>query len=443
MTRVRAMQLALQALWVGVVPALLAALSLRFLVPSFGAGARGLVASLGHAYPVPFVVGLFFVFSLLARYWRFRVPGGRYASPLPAHVAPDERDGDRLAEWAALASLASAVTSRSTRRRLSRTVDATGQAELEPRVAELRQALETADLAAARDAAAAIRRVVAPTLAAQKRREAWATLGAVAAAALVAFALRARVAQSYLVESNSMVPTFQTDDQLLGRRVTYEPSRLPARGDVVLFRSDAVPALATTSDHRPEVLLKRVIGLPGDAIAMHGQVPVINGWPVPTCIAGSYVFVSTSGDGGNIQGLAVVEFLDDRAYLTLQSPPGPHFTGTYTVQPGEVFVLGDARGYSVDSRSYGEGTGGGVPLSSIVARADRFLVGTHRNGDLDLTRLFAPITRVEHRLQLEGMGSEALEKGIATCLERRPSETHPPPPTQARAAGTSNAPGPT
>ena len=402
------------------------------------------MASLGHGYPVPLAVGLFFVFSSIARYWRFRVPGGRYASNLPPHIAPKERDGDRLAEWAALAGLSSAMTSRAIRRRLAGTLDSTRLSEVEARAGELGAAIEVDDMMTARAAAASIRRLAEPVLAAQRRREAWTTFGAVAAAAAVALGLRAEVAQSYRVVSNSMIPTFEADDQILGRRVTYAaPARLPNRGDVVLFRSDAVTMKVSSSEPRPDVLLKRVIGLPGDTIAMHGESPIINGWPVPTCIAGAYVYVSGEGDGGNIQGIVVVEFLDNHAYLTLHSPPGPPFNGTYTVQPGEVFVLGDGRGYSVDSRSYGDGHGAGVPLPAVVARADRFLVGTHRSGDADFARLFEPIARVEHRLHLEGMSSEALDAGIAKCLSSRPAATHPPAAAQARANGASSGLGPT
>jgi signal peptidase I len=440
-----AVQAVLQALWVGVIPALLAALSVRFLVPPSGVGLRRVVAALGHAHPVQLGVALFFVFSLIARYWRFRVPGGRYASSLPASVAPDERDGDRLAEWASLARLSKAVTSSAVRGRLARTQEGAARTALEARTTDLERALETADLASARVAAESIRALAEPALAAKRHRDAGMTLGAVAVAAAIALGARAEVAQSYRVVSNSMIPTFEADDQILGRRMTYaEPSRLPARGDVVLFRSEAVATTPSRSQQPlPDVFLKRVVGLPGDTIAMHAEAPIINGWPVPTCVAGGYVYLSADGDGGNLQGTVVMEFLDDHAYLTLHSPPGPAFSGTYTVQPGEVFVLGDARGYSVDSRSYGEGHGGGVPLPAIVARADRFLLGIHRSGDPDLSRLLEPVARVEHRLHLEGMNSEELEKGIAACLARRPVETHPPAPVQARVTSASNGPGPT
>jgi signal peptidase I len=433
-----AAQAVLQALWVGVIPALLAALCVRYLVPLSGQGFRGLVAIFGHRHPVPLGVALFLLFTLLARYWRFRVPGGRYASSLPAHWVPSERDAQRLAEWATIATLARAVSSSGFGRRL----DDAGRIELKGRLEELGSALAIGDLEAARAVVASIHRMAAPALSAVRHRETATTLGAVALAAALAFGLRAWVAQSYRVVSNSMIPTFESDDELLGRRVTYTGGSLPSRGDVVFFRSDAVTTKVSSSQPRPEVLLKRVIGLPGDTISMRGEIPVINGWQVPTCIAGMYAYLSGDGDGGNLQGTVVVEYLDDHAYLTLHSFPTPPFAGAYTVQPGEVFVLGDGRGYSVDSRSYGE-HGGGVPLPAIEARADRFLVGTHRGGDADLTRLLQPVAQVERRLRLEGMSGDQLQQKIAACLALRPAETHPPPPAQASASGAQHARGPT
>jgi signal peptidase I len=441
-----AVQAALRALWVGVIPALVAALALRFLVPQPGTGLRGLIAMLGRTYPVPFGVGLFLVLSLAARHWIFRLPGGRYASSLPARVAPSERDGERLAQWATLANLSKAATSHSVRRRLPDCSDGARQAELEARLAELDSALEAGDLAKAHAAAASVHPLLAPALAASRRGETLFTLVAIGAAAGVALGVRARVAESYRVVSNSMVPTLEADDQILGRRVTFAaPSLLPNRGDVILFRSDGVRAMAHKSEPLPPVLVKRVIGLPGDTIAMQGEVATINGWLGPTCVAGPYLYVAADGEGGSIQGFVVVEFLEDRAYLTIHSPPAPPFAKPYLVQPGEVFVLGDSRGNSVDSRAYGEGQGGGIPLPAIVARADRFLVGMHRSGDVDFTRIFQPITRVEHRLHLEGMSAGALEQGIAACLARRPSQTRPPPPAaaQARANRAPDGPGPT
>jgi signal peptidase I len=432
----RTLQGVIQALWVEVIPALLAALVMKFLVPPRGPGLPGAIGALGHGAPIPLAVALFFAFSLLARHWRFRLPGGRYASALPAHVAPDERDPERLAEWADAAALGDEMASRFARRRVA-ALEEPQRSEVETRVAELGQALEATDLATARAAAASLQAVASPVLRARRSRETVITLAGVAAAAAVALGARALVAEPYHVESGSMIPTFEPDDRVLGRRVRYAEGALwPQRGEVVIFGSSAVAVPVGAPGPLPDTLIKRVVGLPGDVIAMRGETPVVNGWPVPTCVAGAYLYITPDGGGDIVQGSLVVEFLEDRAYLTVHSAPTPPFSGAYVVPPGQVFVLGDSRGNSVDSRAYGGGEGGGVPLANIVARADRFLLGTHRGGETDFSRLFQPIARVEHRLRLEGMSPGKLDEGIAKCLASAPKDTHPPPPAGASLEAT-------
>ncbi|MGH7435028.1 MAG: hypothetical protein ACRENE_05075, partial [Polyangiaceae bacterium] len=77
------------ALWLNVIPALLAAIVLRWLVPPPGTGFPGLVSRVGRSFPVPFAVALFVLFALVARHWRFYLPGGSFAS---ARTAKRPRD---------------------------------------------------------------------------------------------------------------------------------------------------------------------------------------------------------------------------------------------------------------------------------------------------------------------------------------------------------------
>jgi signal peptidase I len=364
---------------------------------------------------------------MMARYWRFRVPGGRYASSLPASVGRGERDAERLREWAAAAALHATMTSRSFSRRLRSVLDAPGQGEADRQLVELDRALAANDLPRARDAAAALASLGSPLFAAQRRREVVATVAVAVAAAMTAWGVRAQWVESYKVLSGSMVPTLETGDHIAGRRVAYtaRTGPGPSRGDVVVFRSAAV---TEGRGDFPDVFVKRVVGLPGDRITMNGSVPVINGWEVPTCRAGRYFYVLPDGEGSVRQALAVVEFLEDRAYLTLHFVPAVPFAGAYDVKPGEVFVLGDNRANSLDSRAYGGGSGGGVPFEAIEAQARWFLLGTHRSGEADLSRLFKPMGRLEGNLRLEGIDAKELEGGVDRCLQRRPAATYPPPP---------------
>lgn len=417
------------------IPTLLAALVLRFLVPPVaGPGFPGWIAWLASRATVPFGVGLFFLFSLLARYWRFRIPGGRYASSLPAHLVADETDGGRLAEWAKWAELYDISTSRRMQRRLLLSLDDREMASVDRSRSDLASALEHGDFPAARTAAGALEKVAARALSSRRRRGAIGVAGAAAAAAATALVLRAQVIEPYRVLSASMLPTLEPMDYVAANHLAYRSAfggheagiagRLPQRGDVVVFRSREVPFGPAGG---PEFLVKRVIGLPGDRISMRAGVPVINDEAVPFCDAGPYLYTGLAGDGGALRGRIRVEFLGGRAYLTLHAASAP-FEGTYDVQPGEVFVLGDNRSNSLDSRAFRQGHGGGVPIAAIDGRAQWFLIGMHRSAGVDLGRLLRPVDTLERSIHLEGLDAQSIEAAVNRCLTTRSQASRAPDP---------------
>jgi signal peptidase I len=168
----------------------------------------------------------------------------------------------------------------------------------------------------------------------------------------------------------------------------------------------------------PDVLLKRVIGLPGDTVEVNMGRPVINGWKVPHCDAGLFVYL---GGVETVRGRLAVEFLDDNAYLTVLEPDAGPFA-PHKLGPGDLFVLGDARGRSIDSRNLNEGRGGDIPSSAVLGRSSRILFEARHDGRIDWGRVWTEIGREAH---MHGVDVSELREGVEKCL-RKPPASRPP-----------------
>lgn len=170
----------------------------------------------------------------------------------------------------------------------------------------------------------------------KKSKEGWksvaSTVVILIAAPLVAVFLTSFVFQSYEVDGPSMQQTLQNKDRLIVWKVPQTFARItnknyiPNRGDVVVFVKRGI---ADFGEHPDKQLIKRVIGLPGDRVVVQDNVILVY-------------------NKENPQG-----FNPD---TTLGYGTEPLFTpGTVdiTVPEGEVFVSGDNRTNSLDSRAFG------------------------------------------------------------------------------------------
>lgn len=160
---------------------------------------------------------------------------------------------------------------------------------------------------------------------------------------------RGSFADHYHVPSGSMEPTLQVGDRLAVDKSAYGlriplthvwlSEKDPQRGDVVVFDS---PADGT-------VLVKRLVGLPGDRVAFDGVHLLLNGQRVPQ---------------GFTQDDARIEYLPGAPHPLHPEPyQGPPMREV-EIPSRHYLVLGDHRGNSADSRSWGF-----VPRENLLGRA--------------------------------------------------------------------------
>jgi signal peptidase I len=205
-----------------------------------------------------------------------------------------------------------------------------------------------------------------------------AQLGAIV---LAVFLAKGAIAEPFYVPSGSMEPTLLIGDALLASKFPYgygtaslpmqinlpETARVfqgtPKLGDVVVFRWPGDTSQAW---------VKRVVGLPGDRIQMRQGQLFINDHPATLKPDG---FGEAEDDNGNVErAYRYVETLPNgvsHAIYKLRDNGRLDNTPEVTVPMGKLFVLGDNRDNSADSRvSVREGGVGLLPIDNLVGRAD-------------------------------------------------------------------------
>ncbi|WP_437275136.1 signal peptidase I [Sorangium sp. So ce375] len=162
-----------------------------------------------------------------------------------------------------------------------------------------------------------------------------------ALAASTASALRRHVIESFKVPSASMSPTVIPGDHLFVLK--DRPGERAGRGDVIVFRSPANPS---------QRFIKRIIATGGDRVQIDDRGLRINGRQVPSELAGAAQ--GLPGEDGQLNELWQ-ETLDGRRYPILRTPGVPPSSAPIDVKVprGSVYVVGDNRDNSHDSRHFG------------------------------------------------------------------------------------------
>jgi signal peptidase I len=215
---------------------------------------------------------------------------------------------------------------------------------------------------------------------------------------LIAWVIRSFVFAPFYIPSGSMLPALYIGDYVMVSKWPYGFSRysfpwgfpsfdgrmfggLPSRGDIIVFRAPGTD----------EDFIKRVVGLPGDTVAVQDGMLILNGRPIPRTQEGTFamplsanspcrvVYGATPMTGQTDDGQPACLYPAYRetlpggnSYRVIDQVDNPRADqiATVKVPAGHVFLMGDNRDDSLDSRfSVQEGGIGFVPVENLIGRA--------------------------------------------------------------------------
>jgi signal peptidase I len=152
---------------------------------------------------------------------------------------------------------------------------------------------------------------------------------------VIFFGIQAFIAQPYKVQQQSMENTLLPDEYVLVDKLSPRWDAY-SYGDIIVFKPPAAWAEASDVPY-----IKRVIGLPGDTVELRDGLVYVNGVKL------NEPYIYTGADG-----------------IQQQSFPTAGGASQWVIPAGELFVMGDHRENSADSRNFGP-----IMISDVVGRA--------------------------------------------------------------------------